>query len=286
MNNTISGLYQQDENVKMCVHTYLTTVTSDHQPPGFADFLRGTIALYGLSKKYGYNLYLGSGHPLFHYMKPNRYIINTYSDVIDITNGDYRDLYQKLECLFKSNKSFSTFTHSFYHFENGNLTNWGNIEEDCKKYIKDILTPSIELETKINNILHNVYNINEFKVIHIRFGDNYIHNNVYDENVYTSYYNKICNLMDKNVKYVLITDSSAMGNKLKMTIPELYYWNNSKIHLGDVKNHPSGILDTLVDFFIMSRSTEIISSNVLYEGSVSGFSHVVSLLYNITYTLF
>ena len=92
--------------------------------------------------------------------------------------------------------------------------------------------------------------------------------------------------MDKNVKYVLITDSSSMGNKLKMTIPELYYWDNSKIHLGDVTNHPSGILDTLVDFFIMSKSTEIISSNVLYEGSVSGFSYVVSLLYNITYTLF
>ncbi len=40
--------------LKTCIHQYLTKCKTNPQPPGFADFLRGTRTLYLLSKKYDY----------------------------------------------------------------------------------------------------------------------------------------------------------------------------------------------------------------------------------------
>ena len=59
---------------KICVHKYLTQCSTNPQPPGFADFLRGTIALYIFSKKYNYQLLLDGSHPVFTCLKPNKNI--------------------------------------------------------------------------------------------------------------------------------------------------------------------------------------------------------------------
>ena len=82
---------------------------------------------------------------------------------------------------------------------------------------------------------------------------------------------------DIKYKYVLISDSSLIAKKLKDNIDGLCYWDNTKIHLGDLKNNEkSSLLDTIVDFFILSRSTEIVSNG-------SGYSTAVSKIYNIPY---
>ena len=67
---------------------------------------------------------------------------------------------------------------------------------------------------------------------------------------------------------------------MKSNTIDLYYWDNTKIHLGDLKNKKSDndILDTMVDFFIMSKSSEIISNG-------SGFSQIASVIYSIPYTI-
>jgi len=146
------------------------------------------------------------------------------------------------------------------------------------------LSPSIEVENKMKEIL-DMHNLTNYKVIHLRFGDKFIHNNEYDDELYNLYYNKILEL--KYDKYILLSDSSIIANKLKKEINELksntidlYYWDNTKIHLGDLKNKKSDndILDTMVDFFIMSKSSEIISNG-------SGFSQIASVIYSIPYTI-
>jgi hypothetical protein len=84
---------------------------------------------------------------------------------------------------------------------------------------------------------------------------------------------------DKNTNYILISDSSIIANKLKENIESIHYWDSCKIHLGDLKNYTNtNILDTLIDFFIMSSSVEIISN-------WSGFSKVISEIYDIKYTI-
>jgi hypothetical protein len=271
---------------KICIHKYLTVINNEIQSPGFADYLRGTIALFKLSQIYNYKLLLDNSHPLFKYFKENDNIItnNLSSDTIILLPPlSYDNIYNILNNIFQKNESFIVMTNSFYNLNDEILSNWGDISEYCKSYIKNTFIPSIELKNKIEHIINLVYNLkNEnFKVIHIRFGDDYIHNNTYNINSFNLYYEKINNIInnDKYNKYVLITDSSIIGNKLKDNIKELYYWNNKKVHIGDlINNNDESLLDTLTDFFIMSKSIEIISNG-------SGFSTIISLLYNIKYTI-
>ena len=148
------------------------------------------------------------------------------------------DIYNKLENKFKSNESFSIMTNSFYTFNNGNIENWGNISDDCKRYIKDILSPIDSINDILQDVFTNVYKINindPYQVIHLRMGDHFIHNNSFNIEKYNIYYNKISNLINNNynTKYILISDSSKIAQKLKSEIPQLYYWDNSKVHLGD-----------------------------------------------------
>lgn len=286
--NDILVAYIEEIEEKRCIHNYLTKCYTNPQPPGFADFLRGTIALYNFSEKYGYKLYICGDHPVFNCFKPNKNIVyNNYKTKEFLPPLSYNDIYLNLDSIFKLGNSFSVMTNSFYTINKEGIVNFGDISKDCAEYIKDILSPSTEVENKVKYVFNTEYKINmddHFKVIHLRFGDIFLNQNIYDDNLYNLYYNKIITLISKNKieneneKYVLISDSSKIAQKLKMNIPDLLYWDNSKIHLGDLMNlQTSNILDTIVDFFIISNSNEIISNG-------SGFSKINSIIYNIKYT--
>ena len=77
-----------------------------------------------------------------------------------------------------------------------------------------------------------------------------------------------------NYKYI--------GQKLKASINQLYYWDNNKTHLGMLENE-LGIEDTIIDFNIISRSNEIISYSHYSWGS--GFSKYISIIYDIKYNM-
>jgi hypothetical protein len=276
-----------DTNNKVCIHKYLTKCQTNPQPPGFADYLRGTIALFNFSQQYGYKLLLDDSHKLFKFLLKNNNIIsdNINVNVIELLPPlTYNEIYNKLNKLFNDDKTFTVMTNSFYTLSNGNTSNWGEITDECKTYLKDILCPTVELSNNIDKIINTVYNINikTFKIIHLRLGDKFIHNNSYDDGLYNLYYEKIKNLVNNNkdINYVLISDSALISNKLKSNIEGLYYWDNKKIHIGDLYNNnndDTAIFDTLTDFFIMSKSNEIISNG-------SGFSIVISKIYNIKYS--
>lgn len=282
-NIIINTNVKSDTNNKICIHKYLTKCQTNPQPPGIADYLRGTITLFNLSKKYGYKLLLDNSHPLFNFLLKNDNIIsnNLNVNVIELLPPlSYNEIYNKLTKLFNEGKTFTVMTNSFYTVTNGNTSNWGELTDECKTYLKNILCPSVELSNNINKIINTVYNIKTFKIIHLRLGDKFIHNNIYDDSLYNLYYEKISKLVNNNkdINYVLISDSSIISNKLKNNIERLYYWDNKKVHIGDLYNNSStAMCDTLTDLFIMSKSNEIISNG-------SGFSIVISKIYNIKYS--
>lgn len=276
------------EDEKYCVSKYLTKCEINEQPPGIADFLRGTIALYNFSKIYHYKLYIEESHPIFEFLKPNEHFVitNPNEKVIELIPPlSYQDIYLTLENLFKQGKTFEILTNSFYDNKENNLSNFGEITEDCRNFLKNILLPTSNIENKINYLLNDLYKINlsnGFKIIHLRSGDKFLNNDYFDENIYNFFYNKITNLINqtKNVSYILLSDSSIIANKLKTHFPELHYYDSSKVHLGDLKNSSSNkIFDTLVDFFIMTKSNEIISNG-------SGFSTIISVIYDIKHRFF
>ena len=281
-------LYETEKNI--CFHKYLTHCITNPQPPGFADFLRGTITLYNLSKKYNYDLIIDSEHKVFSYLKKNKYIEKSeLFDTIELLPPlSYDEIYYKLEEIFKTNYSFSILTNSFYQdLHTNELINWGEITEDCRNYLLNILQPSDEILNKIDYIFENIYKFSKddyFETIHIRTNDSYISdvNKEIDYYEYQYFYNKIINFVNTKpeTKLILIIDSSKIGQKLKEDISCLNYWNNLKIHLGDLKNYSeNSVLDTLVDFFIFSKSKNINAT------SESGFSKVASIIYKINYNV-
>jgi len=258
---------------KRCIHKYLTVCQTNPQPPGLGDFLRGTIALFQLAKSSGYSLCFDGSHPIFKYLREHPAIVIEDKPTIELIPPlSYDDIHNRLVALFQSKRPFSVLTNSFYKEE---------ITEECKTFLRDVFKPNDIVEEKIRQVFETVYGIspeNGFHAIHIRFGDRFIHNNDYDHGIFEGYRNRIMNVMaeEPTTPHILIADSAAISRKLKETIPELLYWDNGKIHLGDLLQPRDNVLDTLVDFFILSRARTIRSNG-------SGFSSYVSQTYNIQY---
>jgi len=282
-------------NKKICIHKYLQRCKSYklQTMPGLADFLRGTIAILKFSKKYNYEVFIDKNiHPFFSYFEMSSNYIEcenqNKNEIINeiFENYTYDEMYFLLENLFKKNESFSVITNSFYtKNENGELENWGEINDnDVKDYLKSILQPINIVKEKIDYIFKEIYKLDKnkkYKVIHLRMGDHYLINDKFINNDLLINYNKILNIINyynnENNNYILISDSKTIAKKLKNLIPQLLYWDNEKIHIGALNGNENNLLDTIIDFFIMSKSDEII-------GNGSGFGKIVSCIYDIKYS--
>ena len=267
-----------EESRPLCIHNYLTQSSVNKQPPGFADFLRGTIALYKYSKEYNYRLLLNRCHPLFEYLDESKYLIHgTPTTTIELipgsTNLSYLDIDARLGELFKNGVSFQVLTNSFYT-KTDTLYNFGVITEDCREFLQDILKPNDSLKKEIFHA-YKAMGLDlsrPYSAIHLRFGDAFLHQNVYSEE-YLNHVNPIVKqlLAQAQGQLVLLTDSKVMGLMLKKLNPALLYWDNEKTHLGDILN-TRGVSSALVDFFILSKADKIFNNG-------SGFSEVISVIY-------
>ncbi len=259
--------------IKKCVHHYLTTCKTNPQPPGIGDFLRGSVALYQLSTQYEYTLYFDKNHPLFTCLQPSPYIIYDPSVSTELIPPiSYDDIYHRLNQMFSTGNILSIHTNSFYH---------EIVTPECKDFFKRLLVPSLDIQQNISHVFSSIYNIpnKDYVVIHLRFGDIYIHENTFNKDLCDTYVREIKKLMDDKT-YILISDSDMISTRIKSEIPSLCYWKNKKIHLGDLRktslNTESDIKDTVTDLFILSKATKIISNG-------SGFSNMISVLFDIPY---
>jgi hypothetical protein len=269
----------------LCVHKYLTVCKTNPQPPGIADFLRGTVALFYFSKEYNYELYIDGTHPLFSFLKPNDRIVKAFDLNVHelIWPMQYADIHKELQKLFEKKENFTVLTHCTYNKKGDELFYYGPIRQDARAFLQDILKPNEVIQKKISLIFETVYKINpasKFKVIHLRFGDKFINTTeTIPAKIYLQHYIKVLNIISYSKEpIILLSDATMIARKLKEDLPQLLYWDNHKIHLGSLEKDPSeGIIDTLTDFFIMSKANEIHSAN-------SGFALIISEIYNIKYT--
>jgi hypothetical protein len=269
----------------LCIHKYLTVCRTNPQPPGIADFLRGTVTLYYYSKQYNYDLYIDGTHPLFSFLQPNTRIVKAFDLPTHelIWPMQYNEQDVAIQKLFEKKENFVILTHCFYQKIEDNLFNYGPIRHDAREFLKDILKPNDFIQQKISFIFETVYKINplsKFKVIHLRFGDKFINTTeTIPTEIYLHYYTKVLNIISScEEPIILMSDATMIARTLKKDIPQLLYWDNHKIHLGSLDKDPNaGIIDTLTDFFIMSKANEIYSAN-------SGFAAIISEIYCIKYT--
>jgi hypothetical protein len=264
-----------------CIHKYLVHCKTNDQPPGFGDFLRGTIALYYYAKASGFQLYIDeNAHPVFRFFKSSLHFVSTIDSNSDTVHElicplSFNEIDLRLQQMFVERKSFNVLTNAFYTRDlHGSPINFGPISPDCQEFMRAILQPTDEIERLVSNTLTN---LTSYRIIHLRLGDDYItHNPCHIHEV--EYLNmKITDKLGDNINrytYVLLSDSSATCVELCKRNPKLLYFDNIKTHTCSPDNI-EGIRDSIVDFVIMSRASEIISCNV------SSFCAIPAVIYDI-----
>jgi hypothetical protein len=291
---------------KNSIHRYLIHCETNPQPPGFADFLRGTITLYLLSKKYNYNFYIDyNSHPVFKNFKfdDTVYIKNTDCEnkTIELLPPiDYKNIYNNLKKLFMENKNMYLLTNSF-HSGFGISSNYTCDEvKDAHKFIQKMLIPSPNFQNVIDAKMKNMKIVeNDYYVVHLRFNDCCLFDTSFDISEKSK--NEIINLIDdidkkKEKKIVILSNWKAITNFLQQKNSNVIITNGSPIHTGNLNNLitinniinksaeneevTNQLSDTMFDLYIISRCSEIYCAS---QYGRSGFSYEVSTIYNIKY---
>jgi hypothetical protein len=175
-------------------------------------------------------------------MQPHKKLIHndievTHEFIPSNVFENYNRIYEAIERQFLTDRSFACISNSFYTNFNGQMVNWGKIDESCKTFLREIFTPNDEMRSYIQYILNSIHIGNDsYNVIHLRFGDAYIHDGSFDDEKLNTIHNKIQPILQDGSKYILLTDSETMTFSNQMTAPArlvtiapviLYYFYSS-----------------------------------------------------------
>jgi hypothetical protein len=277
--------------MNLCIHRYLTKCLTNPQPPGLADFIRGTKTLYILSKKFNYKLLIDYNiHPIFKYFKFNENIyineLNNFTTKELLPPISYHEIYSELLNLFNSKQDLYLLTNSFHISQmTHHIDHDIDVINNSNNFIKEMLKPSDLLEELFINKINNInININNYIIIHIRIKDDCFFNENFnlDENFDSLVKEKIKTVIDNNCdkNILVLSNHGRYLQHLKNLFNNIYITSNLTIHLGslDNDNMESKIQGTLIDLLFMTKSKEIYTISQ-YGGS--GFSYEIAQIYNI-----
>jgi hypothetical protein len=282
--------------LKKIVHVYQLNYING-KSPGLGDFLRGCFCFLQFSKLYNLEFDVDfSNHPMSKYLENIK-----HTNGIDYNNIEiYNNLNLSMDkCLEFENKfknidpEFIRNTINWLNSKNcevvGFLSNaypfFNKFTEEGKNFMKFKLQPNNIMQTYIDTTLSELgLNKNGYGVIHIRTGDNHLVNN---EGFTKKFLIKIKNILNNLIlpdrRYLIVSDSNILKNMLK-TYPNFYILIRQIEHLGGQSmksTETNGIMNTLLDFYLMSYSNTILSLSTY--GHVSGFSKYCSVIYGIPF---
>ena len=260
--------FQVDDNLNLFKNNYW----------GLADYIRGTMSLWQLCKKYGYELRVNfNKHPISNF-------INCHDDLTDL------DLKKVKFFVHKEDGNLINFLEICDNnqsiFTNGWPENYDeNISDDCKNFIiENCLDFKSEILDRFDKFWRTLDSNNkEYHVIHIRSGDEIL---IKDQPLKSDFINKIDKLYsqilyDRNIKssdIVLLSDSHKLS-KLLNSIHDCRISESKPVHIGIVGTKLDDIGDTIFDFLILTRSKTINQISVYHWSS--GFSLICNILYKI-----
>lgn len=259
-------------------HRYLMKTLTNPQPPGFADFLRGSISLAQICAMHSYEFKFDiNSHPVFAVLDiPAEYSsrLNKEERTIEILPPiPYDHMASSITSHLNGESDLNILTNAFYDERS---------VETQYKLMQTILQPSQQLTAHIKKIQSSttINYIQPYVIIHIRLGDKYL----VDKNDIPS------NILD-NVRYhlqrIICEDSQVLlladSLKLKEQVKDLCQTTlSAPIHTGslDIEGLEERMITTVGEFFIMSKASKIYCLN-FYDGS--GFSRICSRIYSIPY---
>lgn len=228
---------------------------------GFGDIIRGMISVYQIAKKYNYKYIIDIQlHPISKYIK---YSEHEYSQLIR-DNKDNIYFQSDPENYIKNSNS-----SVIYFNTNKNINFSIKLTDECKNYIKSVLTPTNELSEYIKSIKPK----KSYNIIHYRIGDDdTVENKDTDMSEFIDNFNK-----NKEIDDILMSDSTRFKNQIK-EISDIYLFDFEIGHLG-VETDNIKIKNTLAEFFIMVGAKKIKTYSTY--SWVSNFVEMVSKLYDI-----
>jgi len=289
------------------IHRYLSQCKTVQQPPGFADFLKGTAYLYQqtLVGKHApaYELVVDfSHHPMGVFIIPqaeqikqyNHHIIRNDVQVMECFN-QFRPVIRNIVASLQNDpKTSPQVTYAVCHEAYDNFdSNEFVLDSSAQSYMKSVLNFVPELYENADDMLEQMgLKDREYVVIHLRMGDQ----QSAQQNAYVQQLVKV----EAYIQHVLIP---KWGNRI-LVISDSYYTKKylcnkyelcgtdiQPVHMGEAKRFlnraeaasPTDIGNTLIEFILMSRCKSIFLYSVY--GWNSGFSKLCGHIYQIPYVV-
>ena len=276
--------------IQKIIHVYQLEFING-KPTGFGDYLRGTLFLLQICHKYKLEFDIDiNAHPISFFL--NKEKLNNYDAIIKrnqvskFENPIYLDLNNNPINInpnhFMSQVSKLTTTPTLFLY--CNEYPYPNITPKIIECIKDKIHPNAEMQTYIDENLRSLNLIkNNYSVIHIRCGDDYLTKHKKMDRVYSNKIMKIFRnyIKTDNKKYLILSDCNEVKYLFRsfpncvFSIKDITHLSIGNITLENVKN-------TLIDFYLMSHSEKIFNISSLCHGS--SFSQICSIIYGIPYT--
>lgn len=286
----------QNRKLKKIVNVYQLKYTNG-PAQGLGDYIRGCFCLMQISSLLGLEFDMDlTNHPMAKFLmcneKCDKYNID-YSQIAKYENINYIPINSKVFTK-DSIRFFSEFISNlnsldceiFFTFCNS-LPIFDNYQLMGRYFVRSKLAPNELMHQYINLSLINLgIRSKQFAVIHIRNGDKYMLNN---NQLNPFVIKKISGILAKNMKlgtkYLILSDNNQIKLLLKRIFPQVIIQMTNIVHLGEsVDPSDQGVMETLLDFFIMSNAFQIISFSPYNWGS--GFSQWCATLHNIPYIQF
>lgn len=293
--DTITNSFQ-NKTLKRLVNVYQLKYTNG-VAQGLGDYIRGCFCLMQVCSLLGLEFDMDlTNHPMSKFItqedKSVKYNVN-YETIAKYGNINYIPINSK---VFKKD-SFRFFSElinnlnsidcdNFFTFCNS-LPIFDNVTDMGRQFVLSKLRPNELMQQNIYTYLTGLnLKPKQFAVIHIRSGDKYmLKNNQLNPFVLK----KITSILAKNMKlgtkYLILSDNNQIKLLLKKIFPQVIIQLTNIVHLGESTN-PSdqAVMETLLDFYIMSNAFQIIGFSPYNWGS--GFSQWCATLHNIPYVQF
>jgi len=233
---------------------------------GLGDILRGTISMYQYSKKYNFRLIVDTQlHPVSNYLKVQSH---DYSELVKQRQNNISFVHpDKIDSFLASNQDYLNLV-----FSNSHLIT--EITEDCKNFIKMLLTPKDEFKQYINGILDSKPLPLNHSILHFRLGDSLMIRGEQKN------FDTILEIMNKHKENtdVLMSDSERFKEHLMINFSDIFLYHINIGHIG-YKEHSSIIRDSLFEFFIIIMAKKIKTYSIY--GWISGFVKIAHDIYDV-----
>jgi hypothetical protein len=238
---------------------------------GLGDIIRGMISVYQICKELNYEFIVDMHlHPIskFFKKKDHKYenFIKDRKDSVKFTSDANEFIKNRNEHLI------------IYFFSNHYYDLTIPLTEDCKNFIKEIFTPTDDLEQYFNNYLKKIP-YDTFNILHYRLGDDFIKNDEKQNQSNPNHINEFTYNFNENKENndILMSDSQNFKNHIKK-INNIYTFDLDIGHIGYEKDDIK-IKNSLCEFLIISKAKKIKTYSIYFW--ISGFVKVVSSLYDI-----